>query len=240
MQATPDPHAREADTADEELLEAETSAVLTRLTDAQRLLRIQDELRAGFDALAHVGKAVSIFGSARTPRDHPRYAAAREIARRLGEAGFSIITGGGPGIMEAANQGARDAGVPSVGLGVELPHEEGMNEYVDLPLVFHYFFTSKVMFVRYASGFVVYPGGFGTLDELFEAATLRQTQKIRMFPIVLMDSGYWDGLVDWLRQTMLADGYIAPADVTALRVCDRIEPVLAALDEVEHRRPRSV
>jgi uncharacterized protein (TIGR00730 family) len=240
VQATPDPHAREADTADEELLEAETSAVLTRLTDAQRLLRIQDELRAGFDALAHVGKAVSIFGSARTPRDHPRYAAAREIARRLGEAGFSIITGGGPGIMEAANQGARDAGVPSVGLGVELPHEEGMNEYVDLPLVFHYFFTRKVMFVRYASGFVVYPGGFGTLDELFEAATLRQTQKIRMFPIVLMDSGYWDGLVDWLRQTMLADGYIAPADVTALRVCDRIEPVLAALDEVEHRRPRAV
>jgi uncharacterized protein (TIGR00730 family) len=240
VQATPDPRAREADTADEELLEAETSAVLTRLTDAQRLLRIQDELRAGFDALAHVGKAVSVFGSARTPRDHPRYAAARETARVLGEAGFSIITGGGPGIMEAANRGARDAGVPSVGLGIELPHEQGMNEYVDLPLAFHYFFTRKVMFVRYASGFVVYPGGFGTLDELFEAATLRQTQKIRMFPIVLMDSGYWDGLVDWLRETMLADGYIAPADVTALRVCDRVEPVLAALDEVEHRRPRAV
>jgi uncharacterized protein (TIGR00730 family) len=240
VQATPDPRAREADTADEELLEAETSAVLTRLTDAQRLLRIQDELRAGFDALAHVGKAVSIFGSARTPRDHPRYAAARETARVLGEAGFSIITGGGPGIMEAANRGARDAGVPSVGLGIELPHEQGMNDYVDLPLAFHYFFTRKVMFVRYASGFVVYPGGFGTLDELFEAATLRQTQKIRMFPIVLMDSGYWGGLVDWLRETMLTDGYIAPADITALRVCDRVEPVLAALDEVEHRRPRAV
>jgi uncharacterized protein (TIGR00730 family) len=240
VQATPDPHAREADTADEELLEAETSTVLTRLTDAQRLLRIQDELRGGFDALAHVGKAVSIFGSARTPRDHPRYAAAREAARALGEAGFSIITGGGPGIMEAANRGARDAGVPSVGLGIELPHEQGMNDYVDLPLAFHYFFTRKVMFVRYASGFVVYPGGFGTLDELFEAATLRQTQKIRMFPIVLMDSGYWSGLVDWLRETMLADGYIAPADITALRVCDHVEPVLAALDEVEHRRPRAV
>jgi uncharacterized protein (TIGR00730 family) len=240
VQASPDPRAREADTSDEELLEAETSAVLTRLTDAQRLLRIQDELRSGFDALAHVGKAVSIFGSARTPRDHPRYAAARETARMLGEAGFSIITGGGPGIMEAANRGARDAGVPSVGLGIELPHEQGMNPYVDLPLAFHYFFTRKVMFVRYASGFVVYPGGFGTLDELFEAATLRQTQKIRMFPIVLMDSGYWNGLVEWLRETMLADGYIAPADVTALRVCDRVEPVLAALDEVEHRRPRAV
>ena len=141
--------------------------------------------------------------------------------------------------MEAANRGARDAGVPSVGLGIELPHEQGMNEYVDLPLAFHYFFTRKVMFVRYASGFVVYPGGFGTLDELFEAATLRQTQKIRMFPIVLMESAYWGGLVDWLRDTMLADGYIAPADVTALRVCDRIEPALQLLDEVEHRRPRA-
>jgi uncharacterized protein (TIGR00730 family) len=237
--ASPDPHPREADTADEELLEAETSAILTRLTDAQRLLRIQDELRTGFDALAHVGKAVSIFGSARTPRDHPRYAAARETARVLGEEGFAIITGGGPGIMEAANRGARDAGVPSVGLGIELPHEQGMNEYVDLPLAFHYFFTRKVMFVRYASGFVVYPGGFGTLDELFEAATLRQTQKIRMFPIVLMESAYWSGLVDWLRDTMLADGYIAPVDVTALRVYDRIEPALQLLDEVEHRRPRA-
>jgi hypothetical protein len=237
--AIPDPHPREADTADEELLEAETSAIRTRLTDAQRLRRIEDELRSGFDALAHVGKAVSIFGSARTPRDHPRYAAARETARVLGEEGFAIITGGGPGIMEAANRGARDAGVPSVGLGIELPHEEGMNEYVDLPLAFHYFFTRKVMFVRYASAFVVYPGGFGTLDELFEAATLRQTQKIRMFPIVLMDSGYWSGLVDWLRDTMLADGYIAPVDVTALRVCDRIEPALQLLDEVEHRRPRA-
>jgi uncharacterized protein (TIGR00730 family) len=238
--AIPDPHPREARTSDEELLEAETSAILTRLTDAQRLLRIQDELRAGFDALSHVGKAVSIFGSARTPPDHPRYHAAREAARTLGEEGFAIITGGGPGIMEAANLGARDAGVPSVGLGIELPHEQGMNPYVDLPLTFHYFFTRKVMFVRYASGFVVYPGGFGTLDELFEAATLRQTQKIRAFPIVLMDKGYWGGLVDWLRDTMLEDGYIAPVDVTSLRVCDQIDPVLQLLDEVEHRRPRAV
>jgi uncharacterized protein (TIGR00730 family) len=230
---------REAATADEELLEAETSAILTRLTDAQRLLRIQDELRAGFDALAHVGKAVSFFGSARTPPDHPRYAAAREAARVLGEQGFAIVTGGGPGIMEAANRGARDAGVPSVGLGIELPHEEGMNPYVDLPLTFHYFFTRKVMFVRYASGFVVYPGGFGTLDELFEAATLRQTQKIRSFPIVLMGTEYWGGLVEWLRTTMLAEGNIAPVDVTSLRLCDDVEPLLDLLEHVEHRRPRA-
>jgi uncharacterized protein (TIGR00730 family) len=236
----PEPHPpREATSPDEELLEAESSAVLTRFTDAQRLLRIQDELRAGFSALSHIGKAVSIFGSARTPRDHPRYAAARELARTLGEEGFAIITGGGPGIMEAANRGAREAGVPSVGLGIELPHEQGINEWVDHPLTFHYFFTRKVMFVRYASGFVVYPGGFGTLDELFEAATLRQTQKIRYFPLILMGSEYWGGLVRWLRESVLAEGNIAPVDVTTLVVCDAAGPVLELLDGDEHRRPRA-
>jgi uncharacterized protein (TIGR00730 family) len=230
---------REPTSPDEELLEAESSAILTRYTDAQRVLRIQDELRTGFAALSHIGKAVSIFGSARTPRDHPRYAAARELARTLGEQGFAIITGGGPGIMEAANRGAREAGVPSVGLGIELPHEQGINEWVDHPLTFHYFFTRKVMFVRYASGFVVYPGGFGTLDELFEAATLRQTQKIRYFPLVLMGSEYWGGLVHWLRDTVLPEGNIAPVDVTTLAVCDDVAPVLELLDGVEHRRPRA-
>src|SRR3954452_22499458 len=194
--------------SDEELLEAESSAILAELTDAQRLLRIQDELRLGFENLGQIGKAVSVFGSARTPRDHPRYAQARALARRLGEEGFSIITGGGPGIMQAANQGARHAGVPSVGLGIELPHEQGMNEYVDLALNFHYFFTRKVMFVRYASGFVVFPGGFGTMDELFDASTLRQTGKIRYFPVVLLGSDYWSGLIDWLRASMLEDEYI--------------------------------
>jgi len=163
---------------DEELLEAESSAILSELTDAQRLLRIQDELRAGFAQLAHIGKAVSIFGSARTPPDHPEYAAARELARTLGQEGYAIITGGGPGIMEAANRGAREAGAPSIGLGIELPHEQSLNAYVDVPLTFHYFFTRKVMFVRYASGFVVFPGGFGTLDELFEAATLRDRKSV--------------------------------------------------------------
>ena len=229
---------RHARSSDEELLEAETSAILAELTDAQRLLRIQDELRNGFQALGRIGKAVSVFGSARTPRDDPRYEQARGLARRLGEEGFSIITGGGPGIMEAANQGAREAGVPSVGLGIELPHEQGMNEYVDLALNFHYFFTRKVMFVRYASGFVVFPGGFGTMDELFEAATLRQTEKIRYFPIVLVGSDYWGGLHTWLQDSMLADRYIVEEDLEAIAVCDDLDRVIEIVEDVEHRRPR--
>ncbi len=235
-----EPHPpRHPTTLDEELLEAETTAILSELTDAQRVLRIQDELRAGFRTLDHIGKAVSIFGSARTPRDHPRYQAAREMARTLGHQGFAIITGGGPGIMEAANRGARDAGVPSVGLGIDLPGEQGLNEWVDVELNFHYFFARKVMFVRYASGFVVYPGGFGTLDELFEAATLRQTEKIRYFPIVLVGRDYWSGLVDWLRDSALTAGNISPGDVSSLSVCDDASDVLRLVEDVEHRRPRA-
>jgi uncharacterized protein (TIGR00730 family) len=234
-----EPHSpRHPTTLDEELLEAETTAILSELTDAQRVLRIQDELRAGFRTLDHIGKAVSIFGSARTPRDHPSYQAAREMARTLGHHGFAIITGGGPGIMEAANRGARDAGVPSVGLGIDLPGEQGLNEWVDVELNFHYFFARKVMFVRYASGFVVYPGGFGTLDELFEAATLRQTEKIRYFPIVLFDSAYWGGLIDWLRDSVQVRGNISPADVESLVVTDEFTDCHSALGAVEHRRPR--
>ena len=223
---------------DEELLEAESVAILSEYTDAQRLLRIQDELRAGFRQLSHIGKAVSIFGSARTPPDDPRYTAARELARRLGEEGYAIITGGGPGIMEAANRGAKEAGAVSIGLGIELPHEQSLNRYVDVGLTFHYFFTRKVMFVRYASGFVVFPGGFGTLDELFEAATLRQTEKIRYFPIVLFDSGYWQGLIDWLHAAVEGTGNISPADVHSLLVTDDFDDCHQALDAVEHRRPR--
>ena len=157
----------------------------------------------------------------------------------LGHAGYAIITGGGPGIMEAANRGAQEAGVPSVGLGIDLPHEQGVNQYVDVELDFHYFFARKVMFVRYASGFVVFPGGFGTLDETFEAATLRQTQKIRYFPIVLVDSGFWSGLIDWLRDLVMAEGNISPSDVEALHVCDDPDEVLAILEDVRHRRPRA-
>jgi uncharacterized protein (TIGR00730 family) len=235
-----EPHPpRHPTSLDEELLEAETTAILSELTDAQRVLRIQDELRAGFKTLDHIGKAVSFFGSARTPRDHPSYQAAREMARTLGHHGFAIITGGGPGIMEAANRGARDAGVPSVGLGIDLPGEQGLNEWVDVELNFHYFFARKVMFVRYASGFVVYPGGFGTLDELFEAATLRQTEKIRYFPIVLVGTDYWGGLVDWLRGSVLGAGNISANDVGALSVCDDAGDVLRIVEDVEHRRPRA-
>jgi uncharacterized protein (TIGR00730 family) len=236
----PPRHPRPATSDDEELLEAETTAVLSEYTDAQRLLRIQDELRAGFRALSHVGKAVSIFGSARTPRDHPRYEAARRLARELGEAGYAIVTGGGPGIMEAANRGAREAGAISVGLGIELPHEQSLNEYVDVGVTFHYFFTRKVMFVRYASGFVVFPGGFGTLDEAFEAATLRQTEKIRYFPIVLFDAEYWGGLTAWLESTVQRDGNIGADDVRSLVVTDSFSTVAAELDAVEHRRPRKL
>ena len=235
-----EPHPpRHPTTLDEELLEAETTAILSELTDAQRILRIQDELRAGFRTLSPIGKAVSFFGSARTPRDHPRYQAAREMARTLGHAGYAIITGGGPGIMEAANRGATEAGVPSVGLGIDLPMEQGVNQYVDVELDFHYFFARKVMFVRYASGFVVFPGGFGTLDETFEAATLRQTEKIRYFPIVLAGSEFWAGMIDWLRDTVLAEGNISEQDVSALHVCDDADEVLRILDDVRHRRPRA-
>jgi hypothetical protein len=233
------PEPRHPTSPDEELLEAESYAIRSELSDAQRVLRIQDELRAGFAQLAHIGKAVSIFGSARTPRDHPRYAAARALARRLGEEGYAIITGGGPGIMEAANLGAREAGAPSIGLGIDLPHEQSLNDYVDVPLTFHYFFARKVMFIRYASGFVVYPGGFGTLDELFEAATLRQTNKIRYFPIVLVGSGYWGGLVEWLRTTVEEAGNVSAGDVSSLVLCDSAEQILECVEAVEHRRPRA-
>jgi uncharacterized protein (TIGR00730 family) len=193
----------------------------------------------GFDALAHVGAAASFFGSARTPTDHPQYALALETARLVGEAGLAIITGGGPGAMEAANRGAREAGALSIGLNIELPFEQGMNRWVELGLEFHYFFARKVMFVRYASGFVVFPGGFGTMDELFEAATLRQTEKIRYFPIILMDRKFWSGLIDWLTDPVLAEGNISPEDVSALCLCDSSSEVLQILEDVDHRRPRA-
>jgi uncharacterized protein (TIGR00730 family) len=205
---------------DEEILGAERPAVASTRSDEERLDQVHDELAAGFAALAKVGPAVSLFGSARVPEGDPQYELARTVARRLGEAGLAVVTGGGPGLMEAANRGAREAGVPSVGLRIELPFEQGMNRYVDVPLHFHYFFTRKLMFVRYASGFVVLPGGFGTLDELFEALTLIQTRRVRSFPVVLVGSGYWDGLLDWLRERLAGEGKVAPEDVDLLQVSD--------------------
>jgi uncharacterized protein (TIGR00730 family) len=232
-------HPRAPTTSDEELLEAETAAIVSQLDDAARVHRIREELQTGFDRLTHIGRAVSIFGSARTPRTDPMYAKARETAAALGGAGFSIITGGGPGIMEAGNRGARDAGATSIGLDIELPHEQYENPYVDISLSFHYFFARKIMFVRYASAFVVFPGGFGTLDELFEAATLRQTGKIRHFPIILFGSAYWEGLVGWLRNQVARNGNIVAADVDLLLVTDSVSEVLRIVQAAEHRRPRA-
>jgi uncharacterized protein (TIGR00730 family) len=214
-------------TPDEELIAAEETAVTSLTTDADRVDRMRAELAMGFASMAHLGAAVSVFGSARTPVGTPEYALGVELGRRLGEAGFAVITGGGPGAMEAANRGARQAGVPSVGLGIDLPFEQSQNQYVDLEIDFHYFFTRKIMFVRYAQAFVVLPGGFGTLDELFEAATLIQTRKIRHFPIMLLGVDYWSGLVDWLRDRMLAGGKIGPHDLDLLQLTDDIDHVIA-------------
>jgi uncharacterized protein (TIGR00730 family) len=225
-------------TFDEELLGAELDSIVSTQSDSARVQRIRRELAEGFRALAGVGAAVSIFGSARTPPDHPEYVLARETARTLGQAGFAIITGGGPGIMESANRGARDAGALSIGLNIDLPFEQHTNHYVDLPLHFHYFFTRKVMFVRYASSFVVFPGGFGTLDELFESLTLIQTGKVRHFPVLLMGSGYWTGLVDWLRERVLAEGKIAPPDLELFEVTDDPARVLEVVQSALHRQAR--
>ena len=214
-------------TPDEELLGAERPAVATERTEDERLARIHDELVAGYAALGTLGRAVSLFGSARTPPDHPDYALARETARRLGEAGFAVLTGGGPGIMEAANRGAREAGVTSVGLNIDLPFEQGANPYQDVALRFHYFFTRKIIFVRFASAFVVFPGGFGTLDELFEALVLIQTNKIRHFPLILVRPSFWGGLTDWMRERLVADGMIAPSDLDLFMVTDDPDEVVA-------------
>ncbi len=205
-------------------------------TDPWRVLRIQSEFVDGFGALAELGPAVSVFGSARTAVDDPHWGMAEEVGRRLAEAGFAVVTGGGPGAMEAANKGAAEAGGVSVGLGIELPFESGLNPHVELGINFRYFFVRKTMFVKYAQGFVVLPGGFGTLDELFEAVTLVQTGKVTSFPVVLLGSAYWGGLIDWLRDTAMAGGTIAEVDLDLVTVTD--EPAVAAqvMVEAAHRR----
>ena len=192
-------------------------------SDPWRVMRIQAEFIEGFGALAELGPAVSVFGSARTKSEDPAYRAAVEVGAGLARAGYAVITGGGPGMMEAANRGCHEAGGTSGGLGIELPHEQGMNDYVDLGVNFRYFFARKTMFVKYSDGFVVMPGGMGTLDELFEALTLVQTQKISSFPIALVDSGYWGGLLEWVRTTMIDRGTISSTDPDLLHVVDGAE-----------------
>jgi uncharacterized protein (TIGR00730 family) len=201
-------------------------------SDPWRVMRIQSEFVEGFGALAGLGPAISFFGSARTARSHPDYALAENIGRRLAEAGYAVITGGGPGIMEAANKGARKGGGASVGLGIELPFEQGLNKYVTLGVKFRYFFARKTMFLKYAQGFVVLPGGFGTLDELFEALCLIQTGKVKQFPTVLVGRGYWAGLIGWLRSQPLDDGCVSAADLDRLAVVDTADEVMELIPPV--------
>ncbi|NUR08746.1 MAG: TIGR00730 family Rossman fold protein [Nocardioidaceae bacterium] len=208
-------------------------------TDPWRVLRIQSEFVEGFGGLAELGPAISVFGSARTRPDDPAYARAEAVGAGLARAGFAVITGGGPGVMEAANKGAGEAGGVSVGLGIELPFESGLNRYVDVGLNFRYFFARKTMFVKYAQGFVVLPGGFGTFDELFEALTLVQTQKVTSFPIVLLGVSYWQGLVDWVKGTVLADGKISAADLDMFRVTDDVDEAVAVMVEAREHRASS-
>jgi uncharacterized protein (TIGR00730 family) len=219
-------------TPDEELLDERDQAA----TDPMRIHRMRRELEMGFAALADVEHGVTIFGSARTHPDDPEYLHALDVARRLGRAGYAIITGGGSGIMAAANEGARDVGALSIGLAIDLPFKEPENPYIDRPLRFHYFFTRKVMFVRYASAFVVFPGGFGTLDELFEALTLIQTRKIRGFPVVLVGREFWSPLIGFLRDRLLADGKISPPDMDLLAVVDDAADVVRIVSEATERR----
>jgi uncharacterized protein (TIGR00730 family) len=216
----------EVSTTDQRLLESHGGADWVH-ADPWRVMRIQSEFIEGFGSLAELGAAISVFGSARTPADDPLYQTAVRLGSALVGAGYGVITGGGPGIMEAANKGATEAGGVSVGLGIELPFEQGLNPYVDLGINFRYFFVRKTMFVKYAQGFVVFPGGFGTLDELFEALTLVQTGKVTQFPIVLMGSEYWRGLLVWLQDTVAAEKKIAAVDLDLLTVTDDVD---AAID----------
>ena len=189
-------------------------------SDPWRVLRIQGEFVEGFEVLSQIGPGVAIFGSARTPPGHPCYEAAAECARILARAGLAIITGGGPGIMEAGNKGAAEAGGISVGCNIQLPFEQTPNPYQNLPLEFRYFFVRKMMFVKYSVAILIFPGGFGTMDELFETLTLAQTHKIEHYPCVLFGSTYWGGLLEWVKHTMLADGYISPEDLDLIKLTD--------------------
>ena len=226
-------HAR---TEDERLLSPQQHRPAFLDSDPWRSLRILAEFVEGFDALAAVGKAVTIFGSARTPQSDPYYAKAQQLAGLLAKAGFAVITGGGPGIMEAANRGCHEAGGLSIGCNIELPHEQSVNQYVDLGVEFRYFFARKTMFVKYADGFAIFPGGFGTLDELFESLTLIQTGKIRHFPVVLVGTEYWGGLLDWLRREAVTRGAVAAADLDLMQCTDDMVEACRMLTAGSSRR----
>jgi uncharacterized protein (TIGR00730 family) len=225
----PSPAGRAPATADEEIIYADSGTVLSERSEAERLRRIERELVLGFNELGGIGPAICVFGSARTPADAPQYELAREVGRAIGEAGFAVITGGGPGTMEAVNRGAQDAGALSVGLNIELPHEQSINPYVDLGIQFHYFFTRKLMFVRCSEAFVVFPGGFGTLDELFEALTLIQTGKAVDHPVILEGSEFWSGLMDWISSGPLAEGMLTRKDLGQAELADGVEDVMSRL-----------
>ena len=217
-------------TQDEQLLETPRADAFTH-TDTWRVFRIMGEFVEGFDELATITRGVAVFGSARTAADNPFYAAAQETAALLAEAGYTVITGGGPGIMEAANRGAFDAGGASIGCNIELPFEQQPNPYQTRSLKFKYFFVRKTMFVKYSNAFVIFPGGYGTMDELFEALTLIQTRKIKNFPVVLFGSEYWRGMLDWVENTMLKSNYIGEADRRRLHLTDTPAEVV----EIIHR-----
>ncbi len=215
-------------TTDQRLLDSRGSSDWVH-TDPWRVLRIQSEFVEGFGLLAELPRAVSVFGSARTPADHPEYDAGRALGGALARAGFAVITGGGPGAMEAVNRGASEAGGVSVGLGIELPFEQRLNDWVDVGIHFRYFFARKTMFVKYAQAFVIMPGGFGTLDELFESLTLVQTRKVTRFPVILYGTAYWAGLLDWIRGSVLPAGKIGEADADLLAVTDDVDEIVARI-----------
>jgi len=216
-------------TEDERLLSSPHPIYDFTQSDPWRVFRIMGEFVEGFDTLANVGPAVAVFGSARVPPGHPQYLAAQATGRLLAEAGFAVITGGGPGLMEAANKGANEAGGTSIGCNIELPFEQGINAWVGVAVNFRYFFVRKTMFVKYSEAFVIFPGGFGTMDELFEALTLIQTGKIRNFPVILFGSEYWSGMLGWIRDVMLEEGKISPDDVSLLFVTDSPEEAVQVI-----------
>ena len=230
-----EPTQDEGSTTDQRLLDRRGPSDWVH-TDPWRVLRIQSEFVEGFGLLAELPRAVSVFGSARTPRDHPHYAAGVAIGAALAEAGYAVMTGGGPGAMEAANRGAVEAGGLSVGLGIELPFEQDLNEWVDVGIAFRYFFVRKTMFVKYAQAFVILPGGFGTLDELFEALTLVQTRKVTRFPVILFGTEYWSGLLEWIRTTLAAAGTINAADLDLITVTDDIGEVMSVIQAADAAR----